>query len=50
MQLQPIDGQNLVAGLKASLGGWHAGFDLADAYGFLLHPRYETDGVKIEVV
>ena len=50
VERQPIDGENLVAGLQAGLRCRHSGFDLADADGFFLHPGYETDGVKVEVV
>ncbi len=50
VERQPIDGENLIAGLQAGFRCRHSGFDLADADGILLHPGHKTDGVKIEIV
>ena len=50
MERQPIDGENLVAGLQTGFRCRHSGLDLAHADGLFLHPGHETDGVKVKVV
>ena len=50
VELHPIDGENLVAGLQTRFRCRHSRLDLADADRILLHAGHKADGVKVEIV